>query len=83
MEFGAVAVRVEVSWKMKTTRMKEVGFKKENHSIRDRNVGQHEVYAIHTATSRLALENRQAGIGVAGDMKQLRNHQNQPPSYSD
>jgi hypothetical protein len=56
MEFGAVAVRVEVSWKMEMMRMKEVGFKKGNQCNRDRSVGQHEVYAIHTETLRLALE---------------------------
>lgn len=60
--------------------MKEVGFKKRNHRNRDRSVGQHEVYAIHTASSRLGSENPQAGIGVAGNSTRLRNYQNQPPS---
>lgn len=60
--------------------MKEDGFKNENHRDRDHDVGQQEVYVIHMAISRLDLEIRQAGIGVAGDSKRLHNHQSQPPS---
>jgi hypothetical protein len=77
VEFGVVAVWVE---NIERTRTNEAEFKNENYRDRDHDVGQHEVYAIHMAISRLALEIRQAGIGVAGDSKGLHNHQSQPPS---
>lgn len=80
MEFGAVAVWVEVSWKIERMRMKEVGFKNENHCNRDHSVGQHEVYAIHMVISRLAPENSAGWDRRGWGLKRLRNHENQPPS---
>jgi hypothetical protein len=82
MEVGTVAVRVEVSWKMQTMRMKEVGFKKGITAIAIAVLDSMK-YMRSTRLPRDWLQkNRQAGIGVAGDMKQLRN-QNQPPSCLD